>query len=66
MKEYEVSVIHRATGETIYTENSNKASDLKFYVEQAIENDCYVEVTTAKTEKQLRVAISELIKKGKV
>lgn len=64
MKTYEVSVISRTTGETIYTEHSNKASDLKFYTEQAIENNCYLEVRKPIIAQNRKEAISTIIKNG--
>lgn len=44
MKKYEIKVVNNGTNEIIYTEMSNKASDLTFFVEQAMENNCHIVV----------------------
>lgn len=62
MKFYRVEIKSISTGETIYTEESNKASDLKFYVEQVMSNNCYVVIREPEKQSIKTINFTELLK----
>lgn len=62
MKNYKVSIVNVETGETIYEEESKAAKDLKFYVEQALENGYYVEIKKPEEKNKKTINFTELLK----
>lgn len=63
MRAYQINIASIETGESIYVEESTKAADLKFYVEQALSNNCYVEIREPEKQPKKVINFTELLKK---